>query len=85
VGEEAVAEFQDLIRIAVLQMPDNLVVVGVVGRVHLVVNNLVVRVTKDMVVVLLCISLLVQVGGWAKQVKLIVGVYLQKEGTEQML
>jgi hypothetical protein len=85
VGGEEVAEFQDLILTQAQQTQDNLVVVVVVGLEPQTMNPVEDQVIKDMVVVLLFISLQVQVEEWVKQVKLMVGVYQQKEETEQML
>ena len=62
----------------------SLVGVVVVVREHQIMKWVEVQVTKDMVVVLLFTFLLVQVVGWAKQVKQIVGVYQQKEVMVQM-
>ena len=84
-GEEAVAEFQDLMLTQAQQTQDNLVVVVVAGLEPQTMNPVEDQVIKDMVVVLLFISMQVQVEEWVKQVKLMVGVYQQKEETDQML
>jgi hypothetical protein len=85
VGGEEVAEFQDLILTQAQQTQDNLVVVVVVGLEPQTMNPVEDQVIKDMVVVLLFISLQVQVEEWVKQVKLMVGVYQQREVMDQML
>jgi hypothetical protein len=85
VEEVVVAVFQDLILTQAQQTQDNLVVVVVVGLEPQTMNPVEDQVIKDMVVVLLFIFMLVQVVEWAKQVKLMVGVYQQKEVMEQML
>ena len=83
--EVVVVVFQDLIRILVLAIQDNPEVVVVVGQEHRIMKCLEVLVTKDTVVVLLFIFMVDLVEEWVKQVKLMVGVYQQKEETEQML